>query len=240
MKGNNILDILIPVFNEDETIVKTIENIFSAVKYDYKIIICYDYDEDPTLKIIKESFPHNSKIVFVKNFAQGFNNALISGFKSSTAKAVLVFMADDHINHNIINLCYEKFTEGYQVVCPSRFIRGGKMTGNPFLKGIITKLVSFFLFNFTSFPIKDSTNSFRLFSKELINKVKIESNKGFTLSLELTAKAHRLGYKITEIPTIWVERNKGKSRFKLFPFILPYTKWLYYIVKTSIFYKNAK
>ena len=240
MKGNNILDILIPVFNEDETIVKTIENIFSAVKYDYKIIICYDYDEDPTLKIIKESFPHNSEIVFVKNFAQGFNNALISGFKSSTAKAVVVFMADDHINHNIINLCYEKFTEGYQVVCPSRFIRGGKMTGNPFLKGIITKLVSFFLFNFTSFPIKDSTNSFRLFSKELINKVKIESNKGFTLSLELTAKAHRLGYKITEIPTIWVERDKGKSRFKLFSFILPYTKWLYYIVKTSIFYKNAK
>ena len=240
MKGNNILDILIPVFNEDETIVKTIENIFSAVKYDYKIIICYDYDEDPTLKIIKESFPHNFKIVFVKNFSQGFNNALISGFKSSTAKAVLVFMADDHINHNIINLCYEKFTEGYQVVCPSRFIRGGKMTGNPFLKGIITKLVSFFLFNFTSFPIKDSTNSFRLFSKELINKVKIESNKGFTLSLELTAKAHRLGYKITEIPTIWVERDKGKSRFKLFSFILPYTKWLYYIVKTSIFYKNAK
>ena len=240
MKGNNILDILIPVFNEDETIVKTIENIFSAVKYDYKIIICYDYDEDPTLKIIKESFPHDYKIVFVKNFSQGFNNALISGFKSSTAKAALVFMADDHINHNIINLCYEKFTECYQVVCPSRFIRGGKMTGNPFLKGIITKLVSFFLFNFTSFPIKDSTNSFRLFSKELINKVKIESNKGFTLSLELTAKAHRLGYKITEIPTIWVERDKGKSRFKLFSFILPYTKWLYYIVKTSIFYKNAK
>ena len=240
MKGNNILDILIPVFNEDETIVKTIENIFSSVKYDYKIIICYDYDEDPTLKIIKESFPYNSKIVFVKNFSKGFNNALISGFKSSTAKAVLVFMADDHTNHNIINLCYEKFAEGYQVVCPSRFIRGGKMTGNPFLKGVITKLVSFFLFNFTSFPIKDSTNSFRLFSKELINKVKIESNKGFTLSLELTAKAHRLGYNITEIPTIWVERDKGKSRFKLFSFILPYTKWLYYIVKTSIFYKNAK
>jgi len=240
MKGNNKLDILIPVFNEDETIVKTIENIFSAVKYDYKIIICYDYDEDPTLKIIKENFPHNSKIVYVKNFAKGFNNALISGFKSSSAKAILVFMADDHINHNIINLCYEKFTEGYQVVCPSRFIKGGKMTGNPFFKGIITKLVSFFLFNFTSFPIKDSTNSFRLFSKELINKVKIESNKGFTLSLELTAKAHRLGYKITEIPTVWVERDKGKSRFKLFSFILPYTKWLYYIVKTSIFYKNAK
>ena len=110
----------------------------------------------------------------------------------------------------------------------------------PFLKGFITRLVSFFLYNFTSFPIKDSTNSFRLFSTELISKVKIESNKGFTLSLELTAKAHRLGYKITEIPTIWIERSKGKSRFKLFSFILPYTRWFFYIIKTSIFYKNAK
>ena len=96
------------------------------------------------------------------------------------------------------------------------------------------------MFYFTSFPIKDATNSFRLFKKELIDKVNIESNKGFTLSLELTAKAHRLGYKITEIPTTWVERDKGKSRFKLFSFILPYMKWLFYIIKTSIFYRNAK
>ena len=240
MKENNILDILIPVFNEDETIVKTIENIFSTVKYDYKIIICYDYDEDPTLKIIKESFPHNSKIVFVKNFSQGFNNALISGFKSTTAEAILFFMADDHINHNMINLCYEKFKQGYHVVCPSRFIKDGKMIGNSFLKGLLTRLVSFFLFYFTSFPIKDSTNSFRLFSKELIDKVKIESKKGFTLSLELTAKAHRLGYAITEIPTTWMEREKGKSRFKLILFVLPYMKWLFYIIRTSIFGKSTK
>ena len=114
------------------------------------------------------------------------------------------------------------------------------MVGNPLLKTLLTKMASFFLFNFTTFPIKDPTNSFRLFSKELINKVKIESNKGFTLSLELTAKAHRLGYKIIEIPSTWIERDTGKSRFKLFTFILPYTKWLFYIIKTSIFYKNEK
>ena len=114
------------------------------------------------------------------------------------------------------------------------------MIGNPFFKAFLTKLTSFFLFNFTSFPIKDPTNSFRLFPKELIDQVNIESDKGFTLSLELTAKAHRLGYKIIEIPAVWMERDKGKSRFKLISFILPYTKWLFYIIKTSIFYKNAK
>ena len=149
-------------------------------------------------------------------------------------------MSYDHINHNMINLCYEKFKEGYDVVCPSRFVKGGKMIGNPFLKGLLTRMVSFFLFNFTSFPVKDSTNSFRLFSKELIARIKIESDKGFTMSLELTAKAHRLNCKIVEIPTVWMERDKGKSRFKLLSFIFPYTKWLFYIIKTSFLKKNAK
>ena len=66
------------------------------------------------------------------------------------------------------------------------------------------------------------------------------SLKGFTLSLELAAKAHRLNYKMLEIPTVWMERDKGKSRFKLVAFILPYAKWFFYIIKTSIFNKNAK
>ena len=240
MQTKNELDILIPVFNENEVIINTIKNILSVVKADYRILVCYDYDEEPTLKTIKENFPNNNKIVFVKNHSKGFNAAIISGFRNSSAQAVIIFMADDHINHNVINLCYEKFKEGYEVVCPSRFIKEGKMIGNPILKGFLTRLVSFFLFNFTSFPIKDSTNSFRLFSKKLVDNIQIESQKGFTLSLELTAKAHRLGYKMTEIPTIWKERDKGQSRFKLFSFILPYLKWFFYIIKTSVFKKNEK
>jgi len=240
MNEKNQLDILIPVFNENETIVKTIKNILVNVRCRYKILICYDYNEDPTLKIIKENFPNNPKIQFVKNFSTGFNNALLSGFKEAKSEAVLFYMADDHINHDVINLCYEKFKEGYQIICPSRFIKGGQMIGNPFMKSFLTKLASFFLFNFTSFPIKDPTNSFRLFPRDLMDKIKIESNKGFTLSLELTAKAHRLNYKMIEIPVTWMERKAGKSRFKLITFILPYTKWLIYIIKTTIFYRNAK
>jgi len=55
MKEKNELDILIPVFNESESIVETLKNILSAVKCNYRILICYDYDEDPTLKIIKDN-----------------------------------------------------------------------------------------------------------------------------------------------------------------------------------------
>ena len=238
MKIDKSLDILIPVFNEKQTIVTTIDNITNAVKCEYTICICYDYDEDPTLKTIKENFPNSKKISFIKNYTRGFNNALISGIKKTDSDAILIYMADDHENHKLIDTCFEKFLSGYDVVCPSRFIEGGKMIGNPFFKGLITKIVSYFLYNFTTFPIKDSTNSFRLFSRKLLNKINFESNKGFTLSMELTAKAHRLKMKMIEIPSTWLEREKGQSRFNLILFILPYLKWFFYIIKTSIFFKN--
>jgi len=240
MQRKNELDIIIPVFNEDEIIINTIKNILFVVKLDFRILICYDYDEDPTLKIIKKNFPNEARIVFIKNYSKGFNSAIISGFRNSKAQAVIFFMGDDHINHNIIDLCFEKFKKGYEIVCPSRFIKGGEMIGNPILKEFLTRLASFILYNFTSFPIKDATNSFRLFSKKFIDTIQVESQKGFTLSFELTAKAHRLGYKITEVPTIWEERNQGKSKFKLFSFIPSYLVWFFYIFQTTIFKKNRK
>ena len=240
MQTKNELDILIPVFNENDVIIDTIKNILSVVKFNYRILICYDYDADPTLKVIKENFPNQSRIVFIKNHSKGFIAAIISGFKNSSAQSVMIFMADDHINHNIINLCYEKFKEGYAVVCPSRFIKDGKMIGSPVLKRFLIRLTSFFLYNFTSLPIKDSTNSFKLFSMKLIDNIQIESHKGFALCIELTAKAHRLGYKMIEVPMIWKERVKGQSKFRLFSFIIPYLKWFFYIIETSIFKKNEK
>ena len=56
MYENKELDILIPVFNEDETIVKTLKNILVNVKCNYKILICYDYDKDPYVENYKREF----------------------------------------------------------------------------------------------------------------------------------------------------------------------------------------
>ena len=236
------LDVLIPVFNEDQEIIKTLEQLLNNVKCNYDLNICYDYDEDPTLVIIKKKFPSNSKIKFIKNNSRGFNQALITAIKKTDGDAVMIYMADDHENFNIVDICFKKFNEGFDLVCPSRFIKGGKMEGNPVMKEILTRIASFFFQYFTTLPIKDSTNSFRLFSRKFLKKIEnYESNKGFTLSLELTAKAHRMGLKMIEIPSIWKEREVGESRFKLLSFLPPYMKWLLYIIKTSIFHrKNEK
>jgi len=167
---NKKLDILIPVYNENDIIVKTIKQILDNVKCNYEIFICYDYDEDPTLHIIKNNFHKNLKINFTKNNSRGFNQALISGIKKTQGDAVLVYMADDHENYKLIDECYNKFNEGFDIVCPSRFIKGGRMEGNTFLKEILTRLASFFFQHFTTLPIKDSTNAFRLFSRTLLEK----------------------------------------------------------------------
>ena len=235
---NKKLDILIPVYNENEIIVKTIKLILNHVKCNYEIFICYDYDDDPTLNIIKKKFNKNTKINFTKNNSKGFNQALISGINNTQGDAVLVYMADDHKNYKLIDECFSKFNDGYDVVCPSRFIEGGKMEGNTYIKEILTRLASLFFRYFTTFPIKDSTNAFRLFSRTLLKKINFESNIGFTLCFEITAKAHRLGSKIVEIPSIWIQRKQGESRFKIFSFLPPYIKWLFYIIKTSIFFRT--
>ena len=76
-------------------------------------------------------------------------------------------MADDHENHNLIDQCIQKFNDGYDLVCPSRFIAGGKMEGNPIVKEkFLTRLASLFFQYFTTLPIKKTQQILLGFSLE--------------------------------------------------------------------------
>ncbi len=230
------LDIIIPVYNEHGNILKTLSEIIKQIDIKYRIIVVYDYEEDPTLKVITENFKLD-KIFLIKNKYFGFNGAVKTGFENLDAEAIMLYPADDHKNFNLIREMYNKYKEGYDIVCASRFVKGGSYKGAPLLKRIIVKLVSSTLTVLTTLPTKDATNGFRLFSKEIVDKFKIESKKGFTFSIELLAKAHRHNYKITELPEQWPVRNYGESKFR-YSSIFFYIKWYFYILITS--FKNAK
>ena len=163
----------------------------------------------------------------------GFNGAIKSAFEITNSKAALLYPADDHENFNLIEKMYDKFSQGYEIVCASRFIEGGKYKGAPLLKRILVKVVSFTLSNFTSLQTKDATNGFRLFSNNIIKNYTIESSKGFTFSIELLAKGYRHGVKIAELPESWPVRKQGKSKFKYLT-IFFYLKWYIHILVTSI------
>ena len=225
------LDIIVPVFREEGNISKTIEEIFKIPEINFRVIVVYDFDEDPTIQVIKNNFD-KTQIICLKNKYQGLNGAIKTGFENIQSKATLLYPADDHENFNLISEMFYKFNEGYDIVCASRFIDGGSYEGAPLIKKLIVKFVSFTLTNFTSLPTKDATNGFRLFSKSIVEKFPIRSKKGFTFSIELLAKAYRYNYKITELPEKWPVRTSGESKFSYYtiPF---YFRWYLYILMSA-------
>ena len=118
------------------------------------------------------------------------------------------------------------------IVVASRFVKGGSMVGCPFIKSILVRIASSTLYFFSSIPVKDASNGFRLFSKKLLEKVKIESKLGFAYSLELLVKCNRLNMKILEVPAQWEERSVGESNFKIFKWLNEYIKWYVYGLQT--------
>ena len=231
---NNLpLHIVVPIFNEGRNILKLMENFQKHVKTPFRILLCYDDDNDDVFKFKKNFSKFNFEIHLIKNPAKGPCTAVIKGMNYPKSKCVIVYPADDFINHTILDRMYIEFVKGSDIVVASRFIKGGSMTGCPIIKSILVKLASNSLYFLSSIPVKDASNGFRLFSRKLINKVKIESEKGFAYSLELLVKCNRLKYKISEIPAIWVERCEGSSRFKIFKWLPQYLKWYFYGLGTT-------
>jgi hypothetical protein len=78
---------------------------------------------------------------------------------------------------------------------------------------------------FARIGTRDATNSFKAYSASFVRDVGVESNTGFEIGLELTAKARRLRLPVAEIPTIWLERQTGVSNFKVAAWIPNYLHW---------------
>jgi len=93
------LDIIIPVFNEGENIVPALEAFRTKISTPFRVLICYDRDDDNTLPAV-EAYPQRSSVdvVFVKNRDKGPHAAIMTGFEQSRAPYVLVFPADDTYN----------------------------------------------------------------------------------------------------------------------------------------------
>ncbi len=224
---NYKLDIIIPVYNEKENIVKTLDALNKSVKTPFRIIFCYDFDEDNTLPVIHD-YQGNFEKILVKNSGTGPHAAIIKGFKKSDAPAVIVYPADDDYNAVILDTMYNKFLEGFDIVCASRLMEGGKMEGAPLLKDFLIRMASSTMHHIAGFPVHDVSNGFRLFSHRVITQISIKSTKGFTYSIELLVKSHRRGWKIGEVPALWSERVCGKSRFHVLKWLLPYLRWYLY------------
>lgn len=235
------LDIIIPVYNEGENIIKVIESLRCGVKTPFQILICYDHDTDNTLPVLK-SYPNADRvhITLVQNRGKGVFGAVMTGFAESTAPAVLIFPADDTYNAGMLDRMYEKIAQGYDIACASRFIPGGCMKGCPWIKDLLVRTAAFTLYYVARLPTHDASNGFRMFSRRVIEQIPIETTEGWAFSLELLVKAHRRGWKVGEVPAQWFERTYGKSNFRVFKWVPIYLRWYFYAFATTFLRKRAR
>jgi hypothetical protein len=72
-----------------------------------------------------------------------------------------------------------------------------------------------------------------MFSRRVIERIAVESDEGFCYSIELLVKAHRLGWRIDEVPVRWLERRHGASRFQVIKWLPAYLRWYGYAFATT-------
>jgi dolichol-phosphate mannosyltransferase len=227
------LDIVIPVYNEKAHIVSVMEALRKEVRTPFRVLICYDFEEDDTLQALAGYERPEGMIEFVRNQGRGAHAAVRSGLAATDAPLVLIYMADDDYNAGLIDRMAERVRNGCDLVAASRFARGGTMEGCRWHKALPTVVAAFTLRHFARLPVHDSTNSFRMFSRRLIDAIEIESRIGFTFSIELLVKAHRLGWPTEEIAARWMEREDKPSRFRTFRWMPAYFRWYFYAFATT-------
>lgn len=229
-KGSPELSIVIPVFNEGANIVQALRGLREKVKPAFSVLIVYDFDEDDTLPAFRAAEAElGMDVSLVRNsYGRGVLNAIKTGLELAKAQYVIVTMADLSDPPEVINGMFEKAElSKADIVCGSRYMPGGCQKGGPLLKGLLSRCAGLSLHRLAGIPTHDATNSFKLYRKSFLDKVKIESSGGFELGLELVVKAHRGGYRIAEIPASWTDRAAGKSNFKLFKWLPKYLKWYF-------------
>jgi dolichol-phosphate mannosyltransferase len=227
------LDVVIPVHNEGANILGVLQALDVSLHTSARILICYDFTEDDTLGAIREGWTGAMSVIFVRNLGRGAHGAVMTGLRFGSAPFALVFPADDDYNPPMLEKMVEQARRGADIVCASRFMKGGSMERCPWLKALLVRSAAFTLRYFAGIPTHDPTNGFRLFSRRVIESIEVESDRGFTYSLELLVKVHRLRWHIAEVPARWFERSHGKSRFKVLGWLPDYLKWYCYAFATT-------
>jgi len=223
-------DFVMPVRNEGPNIARALAELYEKVPIEKRVLIVYDAEDDDTLPAVRGLMAAHPGIALVRNtLGRGLLNAIRAGFANATAEIVIVTMADLSddvaVACEMVRLIEE---EKADVVCASRYMRGGRQIGGPWFKSLLSRACGISLHRLAGFPTHDATNAFRAYRRSVLERFPIESTGGFEYSLELTAKAHAAGYKVTEVPAVWRNRVAGQTAFRLWAWLPRYLRWYWY------------
>jgi len=209
--------VIIPTYNEKENIREIIDKILNlGIKLD--ILVVDDNSPDGTHQIVREISEKDKRVnLLLRKKKEGLGVAYREGFKWSIEKGYeLIIHLDADFSHNpeeIPNFI-KKINEGYDVVVGSRYLNGVTVVNWPLKRLLLSYFANLYARIVTGLKIKDLTSGYKAFRKEVLENIpwKEISAGGYGFQIETVFYPFMMGYKVCEIPIIFIERRKGKSK----------------------------
>jgi dolichol-phosphate mannosyltransferase len=214
------LSIVIPAYNEEENIVKCLEEVRSVVgqKYGipYEILVVNDNSKDGTEAVVRSHMRVDPAVRLVNRKPPGgFGRAVRSGLEEVHGDVVVIYMADLSDDPEDVVAYYRKIQEGYDCVFGSRFIKGSKVVHYPKLKLVVNRIVNRCIQVMFWTRFNDLTNAFKAYRTEVIRDCGPYRASHFNLTLEMSLGALIRNYNIIQIPISWSGRTWGSSNLRI-------------------------
>ena len=211
--------VIIPTYNEIENIAKIVQAVF-ALDGDYHILVIDDGSPDGTgaaVKSLQQRWPDRLHLV-ERSGKLGLGTAYVTGFKWALERDYdFVFEMDADFSHNpedlprLLAACTEG---GADMSVGSRYCDGINVVNWPMGRILMSYCASIYVRTVLGFRIYDSTAGFVCYSRKVLETIDLDQvrMKGYGFQIELKYTAHKLGFRIAEVPVIFVNRKEGTSK----------------------------
>ena len=211
--------VIIPTYNEKENIAKITRAVFS-LEGDYHILVIDDGSPDGTGAIVKDlqkEFPDRLFLI-ERSGKLGLGTAYITGFKWSLDKGYdFVFEMDADFSHNPADLprLLEACTKGgADLAIGSRYCNGVSVVNWPIGRIVMSYYASVYTRTMLGMKVYDTTAGFKCYRRKVLERIDLDDvrMKGYGFQIEMKYTAYKLGFKITEVPVIFINRKEGTSK----------------------------
>ncbi|MDD6810099.1 MAG: polyprenol monophosphomannose synthase [Bacteroidales bacterium] len=211
--------VIIPTYNEKENIEKIIRAVF-ALEGGYHILVIEDGSPDGTAGIVRGLQAEFPKRLFMieRSGKLGLGTAYITGFRWAVGQGYdYIFEMDADFSHNPADLprLYDACAkDGADLAIGSRYCNGISVINWPIGRVIMSYYASVYVRSVLGMKVYDTTAGFKCYSRKVLETIDLDKvkMKGYGFQIEMKYSAYKLGFKIREVPVIFVDRTEGTSK----------------------------